>query len=493
MVDMMEDGDADGISVDFEFVNAATRDAFVAFIVELRAELDARGHLDAQISIAGPAVDWSNAIDLDALLAAADWFFVMGYGYFWSGSANAGPLGMLRVTHDWAPYQSRSMERTIASYSRLISADKRHQILWGVPYYGRDWTTSSGQLGASALANNGAVTYAQAVGDLASGNVDKQFAEGVANPWYRWQESGSWHQVWYDDAESLAAKYQLALDQDLGGVGIWALNYDKPHAELWDLLEGSFSMLPGYPEGHRLAPIVIDSLPFHDARDTTKGASHYFNHYSCEPDTPEFGREWVYQIDVCQPGTLLAAVPSYPDRDPDLHLLSSPDQDACLDRAHTELETEVVPGRYLLVVDSFVDMPVALEGGYDLDVDFVFEPGTEGCAAHLRCDGGDCVCPEADQLDCDGGCVDPASDADHCGGCGLPCVGDEACVAGRCEPAGSGPDAPEPANEATAAPPAEGCSCRLAGPAQTDPTRGLWLLALALGCWLRRRSNAAIA
>ena len=345
MVTLMEDGNADGISVDFEFVNAATRDAFVTFIRELRAELDARGHDTAEISIAGPAVDWPQAIDLDALLEDADWYFVMGYGYFWSGSSNAGPVGMLRVTEDWAPFQSRSMLRTLATYSQIIPADKRRQIIWGVPYYGREWRTTSGDIGASTLDNLGAVTYSAAVDDLA-GNVESMWHDGVAAPWYRWQAADGWHQVHYDDAESLAAKYDLALDQDLGGVGMWALNYDRPHSELWDLLEDRFSQLPESPEGHRFNPIVMD-LPFHDERDTSDGASQYFNHYSCSPETPEFGREWVYRIDVCQAGTLVASVPAYPDRDPDLHLLSEPDQDACLARAHTDLEVDIDPGTYL--------------------------------------------------------------------------------------------------------------------------------------------------
>ena len=53
----MEAGGADGVSIDFETPDTATRDNFTLFISELRSELDARGHPDAEIAIAGPA--WS--------------------------------------------------------------------------------------------------------------------------------------------------------------------------------------------------------------------------------------------------------------------------------------------------------------------------------------------------------------------------------------------------------------------------------------------------
>lgn len=51
-------------------------------------------------------------------------------------------------------------------------------------------------------------------------------------------------------------------------------------------------------------------------------------------------------------------------------------------------------------------------------------------------DGGDtgagCL---ADQLECDGRCVERLSDPDHCGGCNQPCTGDDLCVQGQCEEA----------------------------------------------------------
>ncbi|MDY0001180.1 MAG: glycosyl hydrolase family 18 protein [Polyangia bacterium] len=471
MIDLMEAGDADGISVDFEGLVAGTRDHFTTFITELRAEMDARGHATAELSIAGPAVDWSQSFDLAALLDQIDWYFIMGYDFFWSGSAYAGPSGILRVTEDWDHAASWSAIRSIARYTSLIPPGRRRQIIYGVPYYGREWTTTSGDLGAATIGNVGSVTYSQAQAALTAGRT-RLWDEGTRTPWYAWQDGGTWHQVYYDDAESLGHKYELAWNQDLGGVGMWALNHDQGHTALWDLLEAWFGAEPSYQLGHRLNPIPITELPFHDERDTSEGPSQYFNYYSCDPSLPEYGREWVYRIDLCQPGVLTATVPAYAggDPDPDLHLLSGPTEDACLARGHTEIGTALEPGRYLLTVDTYVDLPIEMEGPYALDVTFAPEPGSEPCANHLTCQEGQCLCADSSLTDCGSACVDTLTDPSNCGGCGVRCQDGDPCRGGQCQAEPPGPDAatPQDAGDSTELPccpcPDEGCGCASGGP-----------------------------
>lgn len=461
MVDQMEVGGADGISVDFEGLIDGTRDAFTTFIAELRAELDARGHTDAGISIAGPEVNWAGSdgipeFDLNALLDSADIYFAMGYGYFWGGSSHAGPIGITWLSPDWRPVQSWSMLRSIAQFTRDIPPEKRRQLVHGVPYYGREWVTTTDEKGASVVDHIGAVTYTGARADLAAGQT-RLWDEGIANPWYVWQSAGAWHQVWYDDEESLSVKYQLALDQDLGGIGMWALNYDNGHQELWDLLETAFGAEPQPQPGHRLRPLPIDALPFHDERDTRDAPGTYFNYYSCAADVPEYGREWVYSLDVCQPGLLTATVPEDPWVDVDLHLLTEPAEAACLARANLELTTPITPGSYLLVVDTWVRDHVTTEGPFTLDVTFEPSSGPPLTA-------------------CADGCADLATDPLHCGACGTPCATGATCEQGTCLAA------PEPPSSA-------GCGCRTAG--REPSTGGALLVVLLLGLSRRRITAGA--
>ena len=39
--------------------------------------------------------------------------------------------------------------------------------------------------------------------------------------WFQDPSSGILHQIWYDDPQSLAMKYEKALDLKLRGVGMW--------------------------------------------------------------------------------------------------------------------------------------------------------------------------------------------------------------------------------------------------------------------------------
>ncbi|MCD6498003.1 MAG: hypothetical protein J7M25_06815 [Deltaproteobacteria bacterium] len=500
IIAQMEAGPADGVSIDFESPNSATRENFVLFIHELRAALDARGHQGAEISIAGTAWSSIGGIDLDALLDDADIYFIMGYPYFGSWSSRAGPVGKLRTAGSWASVSSLSAARTIAAYAKMVSADKRHQVVHGVPYYGWHWVTADDQPGSTATSSVGAIFYS-AARDAVAGGRTRRWDIDVLNPWYAWQDT-SWNQVWYDDEESLAAKYQLVLEQDLGGIGIWALDYDVGYSDLWDLIGQAFGQEPTPQDGDRFQPIRIDTFPFHDARDTNQAPSNYFDFYSCSPDTAEYGREWVYRMDLCQPGHVTAHVPQYSDRDPDLHLLTGPTQDDCIARADQDLALDVQPGMYLLTVDSWVDShDIQKAGPYDLDVDFAPDPNSQPCRDDQVCDQGTCACPD-DLSDCDGACVDTSQDPNHCGSCDRVCDPGAQCQNGDCVSdqvddggmdsgrMGDGGSADASQLPCCGCPDKGGCSCRTA----TTGRRGQWPLGSGLFVtilfglfWWRRR------
>ncbi len=57
---------------------------------------------------------------------------------------------------------------------------------------------------------------------------------------YTSPETGELRTVYFENKDSLRAKYQLVKDANLAGVGIWALGYDGGYNELWDLLYDEF-------------------------------------------------------------------------------------------------------------------------------------------------------------------------------------------------------------------------------------------------------------
>jgi spore germination protein YaaH len=233
---------ADGVNLDFEPMPNSLQDQYSAFVREVRTALGS----DAQLTVAvtGGAASWDEGYDLAALTAAnaADALMVMGYDFSWSGSARAGGVAPMS-----SPY-ILDMGEAMAAYLDAVPASK---LIWGVPYYGRAWTTATSQLNSRTCANAGgceagswAFRYTDAVTSVAT-HGRRWDAIGQV-PWYRYNSStyGTWVQGYYDDAQSLEAKHRRIRDAGMRGVGIWHLLMDGSRVELWAELRQHFSALP---------------------------------------------------------------------------------------------------------------------------------------------------------------------------------------------------------------------------------------------------------
>ncbi|MFQ6612889.1 MAG: glycosyl hydrolase family 18 protein, partial [Fidelibacterota bacterium] len=220
---------ADGVNVDFELFPASQKANLVTFIKDLTTVFH-DSIANSTITLATPAVDWNNAWDYNALATASDGLFIMGYDYHWSGSSFTGavaPLtgGTYNVTNSVNDYLTKT-------------GSKADKIILGCPYYGYEWAANSGDPGAAVVSGTGeAVIFSTAEAKALS--YGKLWDATTNTPWYRFQ-SGGWNQGWYDDSLSLSKKYDLALNKNLQGVGMWALGYDQSYTELWDALAAKF-------------------------------------------------------------------------------------------------------------------------------------------------------------------------------------------------------------------------------------------------------------
>ncbi|MCA9608836.1 MAG: hypothetical protein KC619_24700 [Myxococcales bacterium] len=125
--------------------------------------------------------------------------------------------------------------------------------------------------------------------------------------------------------------------------------------------------------GAHCAPRRIDALPYLDGDDTSApGVPSIIDAYGCAPDTDEGGPEVVYVVDILEVGLLGAVVRAGEGADVDAHILGGPSPSTdCLARGHEAANALVEPGRYYIVVDTWVDpVGVALTGTYELEVRF---------------------------------------------------------------------------------------------------------------------------
>lgn len=224
---------AQGVNIDFEAVPSSQRDNLTQFM----KELGTRFHTQlpgSVISIAIPAVDWGNSFDVRNMLPYVDLFIIMGYDFYYSGSSKAGPVSPKNDGKFWLPYDAT---RSVRYY--LQTGIPNEKLCLGVPYYGYDWPTTDSTVNSNTIGSGTARLYKDAVASALS--FGRLWDRHASVPYYSYQNGSSWRQCWYDDATSLGFKYDMVNTYNIGGIGIWALGYDRSTQELWTLLREKFS------------------------------------------------------------------------------------------------------------------------------------------------------------------------------------------------------------------------------------------------------------
>lgn len=215
-----------GLDVDFEYIPAAQREDYAAFIRALRLRL---APLELPVTVALAPKTFARqpgllyeAHDYELLGAAADYVLLMTYewGYTYGPPMAVAPLPNVRQVLDYA-----------------VTAIPPEKIYLGVPYYGYDWPLPfrQGETRARSISNQYAVELA------IEQRAEIQFDQTAQSPWFSYTAGdGTVHVVWFEDARSLAAKLRLIEEYGLHGAGYWSLM--RPYPQGWTLLNALYDV-----------------------------------------------------------------------------------------------------------------------------------------------------------------------------------------------------------------------------------------------------------
>lgn len=203
----------DGIDIDYESIPTSSRANFTAFVQSLAAKLHASGK-KLSVTVHPKTSDSQNwtgpgAQDWVAIGAAADTVRIMVYDYSWSTSA-PGPITPL----NWLD--------AVTTYAESVIPPSKIRI--GLPFYGYDWSGSTGK----------GVSYAAAMATAAQNNATiTRDVNGEATFQY------PNHTVYFQDAVSYSRKLDVLKQKHpgIGGIVHWAAGQEDP--AIWDVIRGS--------------------------------------------------------------------------------------------------------------------------------------------------------------------------------------------------------------------------------------------------------------
>lgn len=231
LVNLLQTRGAHGVNIDFEGVPASQSANLTTFLTNLGNALHT-ANANYQLSVCLYAVDWSNVFNEPALSSVVDFFAIMGYDYYYSGSSQAGPVDPL---YGFSASFDYSLSRSVSYY--LNAGIPTSKLILGLPYYGREWETTSNVIPGTTTGNNVYSRTYKFVRDDVSGNyVNPVSNTQSSSTAFLFQNAGTWRQCWISEANNLKDRYDLVQRRNLKGIGIWTLGYDDGYSDLWDAI-----------------------------------------------------------------------------------------------------------------------------------------------------------------------------------------------------------------------------------------------------------------
>lgn len=217
-----------GIDIDFEYILAEDREAFAAFVTNVRIAANAEGYT-VSVALAPKIADDQPGLlyegkDYALLGEAANSVLLMTYewGYTYGPPMAVAPINKVREVVEYALTR--------------IPAEK---ISLGIPNYGYNW----------ALPYQRDVTRATTIGNVEAVQiaihygVPIQFDELAMSPFFRYRQNGTEHEVWFEDVRSMQEKFSLVKQYGLRGMGYWQIM--QLFRANWLLLADTFRIIKG--------------------------------------------------------------------------------------------------------------------------------------------------------------------------------------------------------------------------------------------------------
>lgn len=214
------------IHFDFELLHPEDRELYNAFLRKARDRFHQAG-LRISAAVAPKSSDVKTGIygahDYETLGEILDYVMIMTYewGYTYSDPQAVSPIGPVKDVLNYA-----------------VSVIPREKVFLGQNLYGYDWTAPFPPQGGPPAK---AISPQQAIQIALERNAEIQYDAVSQAPFFRYYDhNGLLHEVWFEDARSIQAKFNLMKELGIGGIMYWKLGLAFP--QNWLLLHDHFNV-----------------------------------------------------------------------------------------------------------------------------------------------------------------------------------------------------------------------------------------------------------
>lgn len=225
IVDTMKAKNYQGLNIDFENVLPADRELYNQFLQRAVDRLHKENY-----SVSSSLAPKTSGTQKGTLYEAHDYpahgrilDFVVLMTYEWGyrlGPPQAiSPINEIKAVLDYA-----------------VTVIPRSKIMMGFQIYARDWLLPH-------VKGQEAETFSplEAVNRAIRYGAEIHYDQKAQAPFYRYtDEQGRRHEVWFEDARSAQAKFNLVKGYGLRGISYWVLGY--PYPQNWLLLGDNFNI-----------------------------------------------------------------------------------------------------------------------------------------------------------------------------------------------------------------------------------------------------------
>ncbi len=215
------------VHFDMEFLPPENKEDYNKFLRKAKERLSREGFMMstalAPKTSAQQVGGWYEAHDYKAHGEIADFVVLMTYEWGYSGGPPmaVSPIGPVRKVVEYA-----------------LTEMPANKIMLGQNLYGYDWTLPYVPGGQYARA----VSPQQAIDIARVNNVPILYDYTAQAPHFNYTDTnGKQHEVWFEDARSIQAKFDLIRELELRGISYWKLGIDFP--QNWVLIDYNFNVV----------------------------------------------------------------------------------------------------------------------------------------------------------------------------------------------------------------------------------------------------------